>query len=208
MTADRNLLAILVCALAVSSALGQSGPASPNSGPGFHVTGILPTKDHPNAAPAQQPASNAANVPFNGITYNGGEVMDDPHGTNVYYIWYGDWSRDPLAQTILTDFISDIGASWASGSHSECNRTHHAETSAKALPAGCNHWTGRSQRPVLGVTDSSRFLFPQSFETLNVQYDNRLPSGKNDSLFAPFRKQAADSENSCPGHLGKFLTGE
>jgi hypothetical protein len=112
MTANRNPLAILVCALAVSSAaLGQSGPGSPNSIPGFHVTGILPTRDHPAAALAQQPASNTANVPFNGITYNGGEVMDDPHGTNVYYIWYGDWSRDPLAQTILTDFMSDIGGS-------------------------------------------------------------------------------------------------
>jgi hypothetical protein len=111
MTANRNLLAILVCALAVTSALGQAVPPTTSTSPGFHVTGILPTKEHPAAAPAQQPASSAANVPFNGITYNGGEVMDDPQGTNVYYIWYGDWSRDPLAQTILTDFISDIGGS-------------------------------------------------------------------------------------------------
>ena len=37
--------------------------------------------------------------------------MDDPHGINVYYIWYGDWSNDPLAQTILTDFISNVGGS-------------------------------------------------------------------------------------------------
>jgi hypothetical protein len=110
MTGNRNLLAILVCALAVTSAaLGQSGPGSPNSSPGFHVTGILPTRDHPAAAPAQQPASNAANVPFNGIVYNGGPVMNSPHGTNVYYIWYGDWSKDPAAQKILTDFITDIG---------------------------------------------------------------------------------------------------
>ena len=75
----------------------------------FKVTGILPTRDHPAAEPAQQPASNAANVPFNGITYNGGPVMNSPHGVNVYYIWYGDWSKDPAAQKILTDFITDIG---------------------------------------------------------------------------------------------------
>ena len=35
--------------------------------------------------------------------------MDDPRGTNVYYIWYGNWSHDTAAQTILTDFMKHIG---------------------------------------------------------------------------------------------------
>jgi len=44
----------------------------------------------------------------NGIFYHGGPVMTE--ATNVYYIWYGDWSGS-AAPTILTDFASNIGGS-------------------------------------------------------------------------------------------------
>ena len=43
----------------------------------------------------------------NGILYHGGPLM---LGTpNVYYIWYGDWSGDTAAQTVLNKFGSSIG---------------------------------------------------------------------------------------------------
>src|ERR1700746_3144275 len=45
----------------------------------------------------------------NGINYNGGPVMRN--GSNVYYIWYGDWSQDATANAILTDLASNIGGS-------------------------------------------------------------------------------------------------
>ena len=47
----------------------------------------------------------------NGIPYQGGPIIDDANGVNVYYIWYGDWSKDTAAQTILTDFIKNLGGS-------------------------------------------------------------------------------------------------
>ena len=37
----------------------------------------------------------------NGITYYGGPVITSPAGTNVYYIWYGDWSNNNATE-ILT----------------------------------------------------------------------------------------------------------
>jgi hypothetical protein len=57
---------------------------------------------------APAPMSSSTN---NGITYNGGPIIDDANGVNVYYIWYGDWSKDTAAQTILTDFIKHYGGS-------------------------------------------------------------------------------------------------
>jgi len=49
----------------------------------------------------------------NGIDYHGGPVLDTVLGspTKVYYIWYGDWSQDPNANGILTNFAQNIGGS-------------------------------------------------------------------------------------------------
>ena len=44
----------------------------------------------------------------NGISYHGGPLILG--GTNVYYIWYGNWSGNS-ATTILTDLASGIGGS-------------------------------------------------------------------------------------------------
>jgi hypothetical protein len=45
----------------------------------------------------------------NGIQYHGGPVM---LGTvNLYYIWYGNWSNNLTATSILSDFARNIGGS-------------------------------------------------------------------------------------------------
>jgi len=46
----------------------------------------------------------------NGITNHGGPVMTNTNGTNVYYIWYGNWAGN-TAQSILPDLASHIGGS-------------------------------------------------------------------------------------------------
>jgi hypothetical protein len=63
----------------------------------------------PHAAPVANAAANVPIPPNNGIAYNGGPIMDDANGVNVYYIWYGDWSKDQLAQKVLVHFITHIG---------------------------------------------------------------------------------------------------
>lgn len=44
-----------------------------------------------------------------GISYHGGPVLTSP--VTIYYIWYGDWTNNTSAQTILTNFASSIGGS-------------------------------------------------------------------------------------------------
>jgi hypothetical protein len=53
-------------------------------------------------------AARQAILTYNGIQYNGGPVMNQVNGVNVYFIWYGNWAGSPLP-AILTDFISHIG---------------------------------------------------------------------------------------------------
>src|SRR5262249_49358414 len=55
-----------------------------------------------HAAPHGKPKGN------NGILYHGGPVMLG--ATNVYFIWYGNWSGNS-ATTILTDLANHIGGS-------------------------------------------------------------------------------------------------
>jgi hypothetical protein len=57
---------------------------------------------HPNTAPARPPKKT------NGIVYHGGPLILGT--TNVYYIWYGNWSGNS-ATTILSDLASTIGGS-------------------------------------------------------------------------------------------------
>ncbi len=59
--------------------------------------------------PPRGHAGTGAVVTGNGINYNGGAVMHGP--VNVYFIWYGDWTKDAGANTILTDWASTIGGS-------------------------------------------------------------------------------------------------
>jgi len=62
----------------------------------------MPVIGHNAPATSNPPPQN------NGIQYHGGPVMNDPRGTNVYYIWYGNWNYSPVPP-ILTDFIKHIG---------------------------------------------------------------------------------------------------
>ena len=66
--------------------------------------GVLPK----NKVASQANQSSPANSGYNGIDYHGGPVMNDPHGVNVYFIWYGNWSND-TTPAILTDFVKHFG---------------------------------------------------------------------------------------------------
>src|SRR4051812_19029679 len=45
-----------------------------------------------------------SNSSKNGIQYNGGSIIDDAPGVNVYFIWYGDWSGQTTARHVLLNF--------------------------------------------------------------------------------------------------------
>lgn len=67
---------------------------------------------HDQSANARAVARAAAVNPGNGILYNGGPVMNNVNGTDVYYIWYGNWAGN-TAPTILTDMANGLtGSPW------------------------------------------------------------------------------------------------
>ena len=59
--------------------------------------------------PRAQAGSGGAVVQGNQINYHNGPVMRS--GVNIYYIWYGNWGLDSLANAILTDYATYVGGS-------------------------------------------------------------------------------------------------
>src|SRR5882757_9201451 len=62
--------------------------------------------------PGAKERANAAQLRSRGtgIYYHGGPLLNNPAGTNVYTIWYGNWNGND-ATTILADLLSHIGGS-------------------------------------------------------------------------------------------------
>src|SRR4051812_38815528 len=52
----------------------------------------------------------AASTGSNGIVYNGGPLLNSTAGTNLYFIWYGNWNGN-TATEILPDLVRNIGGS-------------------------------------------------------------------------------------------------
>jgi len=78
----------------------------------------------------------------NGISYHGGPVLTGT--TNVYFIWYGNWSGNS-ATTLLTDLATSIGGSsyfninttYYNGSNVHVsNSVHYASSTSVAYPYG------------------------------------------------------------------------
>jgi len=94
---------LLLLALLGTVCLAQTGS-------GFQIVNTMPLLNrNATANPPSAPSNLTAHD--NGIQYHGGPVMNSTQGVNVYLIWYGNWSGDPLAQSIVTDFVSNIGGS-------------------------------------------------------------------------------------------------
>src|ERR1035438_3635947 len=63
----------------------------------------------PQSPPQAAAGTGGAVVQGNGINYHNGPVMRN--GVNIYYIWYGDWTKDATANAILTDYAINVGGS-------------------------------------------------------------------------------------------------
>ena len=66
------------------------------------------TDIHPSGRQGETNGSTSAKASTSGIVYHGGPILRGT--TNIYYIWYGNWSGN-TATTILTDLASSIGGS-------------------------------------------------------------------------------------------------
>jgi len=104
MMMSKNCCVTILSAVALCSvqALAQNGETKPD---GKGIGTIL----HPSNGNGQGNANpHGGGPPGNGISYHGGPVMLGT--TNVYFIWYGNWSNN-IATTIFFDFSSHIGCS-------------------------------------------------------------------------------------------------
>jgi len=102
--------ATLVLGCLLVSTVAQANPLQVGPNAVYRPTGkgfgeLVPESQLHSARPG------TGGVSQNGIYYHGGPVMTNPVGVNVYYIWYGNWSNYSAAQTILRNFISNVGGS-------------------------------------------------------------------------------------------------
>jgi len=92
--------------LAPMTALAQN---EVNHGPGLDTPADGRGNRVRQLPPRGQSGTGGSVVQGNGISYHNGPVMRN--GVNIYYIWYGDWSQDPAANSILTNYAQFVGGS-------------------------------------------------------------------------------------------------
>jgi hypothetical protein len=137
---------------------------------GLERDGVMPTKGQ---AAISTPKDN-------GIQYHGGPILDDANGVNVYIIWYGDWSKDTAAQTIVTDFIKHLGGS----PYTTVNTTYY---DMEPGPAGTNvvkDWVTTGIHYMGSTTDNysrGSALVDQDLASIieTPVLDGRLPADPN-----------------------------
>jgi archaellum component FlaF (FlaF/FlaG flagellin family) len=114
LAAAAAVLGAVLAAPAVASPSGTSGDQSGNN-PHKH---IAPAHDSSGKGAGGGGGSSGGGkggggkpkpARDNGISYHGGPIMLGT--TNVYFIWYGDWSSDQAANPLLTNLASNIGGS-------------------------------------------------------------------------------------------------
>jgi hypothetical protein len=74
------------------------------------------------------PPGGKSSTTNNGINYHGGPVMTS--GPTMYYIWYGNWTTDTAAETILTKLAQGIGGS----PYFNINTTYYETSSGPNIP--------------------------------------------------------------------------
>lgn len=98
----------LMCASALAFCISttQAAELNPNGGIEYRPTG----KGWGEISPKGAAQKSAGGLSSNGIVYHGGPVMTNGNGTNVYIIWYGNWSGN-TATTILPGLMSSLTGS-------------------------------------------------------------------------------------------------
>jgi hypothetical protein len=134
----------------------------------------------------------------NGINYHGGPLLNSTSGTNVYYIWYGNWSGNS-ATSILPDLASNIGGSpyfnintsYYDGSNKKVtNSVHYLQSTTDNY----SHGTTLSDSAVQAVVSSAIT-------------SGRLPKDTNAVYFVLTSSDVNESSGFCSQYCGWHTSG-
>jgi len=144
-------------------------------------------------------AGKARPVKSNGISYHGGPVMTAATGVDVYYIWYGDWSGNTGAQTILNAFANGVGGS----SYFNINTTYYDAAAKKIVndvnflgSVSCSAWLGTS------LSDSQIFSVVQAAIAGNANCSGTLAKNANAVYFVLTAANVTASSGFCTQYCG------
>lgn len=179
-----------VCLLSVVFSQGQSELA--NQHKIMHRLRNDPDEDkNKDEHPAEAGKAAKARPGSNGITYHGGPVILGT--TNVYYIWYGNWSGNS-ATTILTDFAGSIGGS----PYFNINTTYYDSSNTHVLNAvvfhgsmvdNYSHGTSLSDSAIQAIVSSAIS-------------SNALPNDTNGIYFVLTSADVTASSGFCTQYCG------
>jgi phosphate-induced protein 1 len=167
-----------------------------------NAAGVLPADDDEELVPTgkgwgqrvppgqeKQPPSNAKPQGNNGIVYHGGPVILGT--TNAYYIWYGNWGGNS-ANTILTDFVGNIGGS----PYFNINTTYYNGSNVHV--SNSVHYGG-------STTDSgSNALSDAGIQNVvaNAISSGRLPKDTNAVYFVLTSAEVNETSGFCTQYCG------
>jgi len=120
---------VLALGLTFGSLCANAGDVRTDHGQSYYATGrgvgelkmeIKSTTTTINASIVLRVQGGTAN---NNINYHGGPLLNSANGTNMYYIWYGDWTGN-TAPSILTDLANGLsGSPWYNINTTYADRT-------------------------------------------------------------------------------------
>ena len=96
--------------LALAATMATAGTVRPSEGAQMVPTGKGYAVQADSDAVVELGAAQAQAGAAGQILYHGGPVMTGQKGTNVYVIWYGNWSGN-TGTTIVPDFLNNLGGS-------------------------------------------------------------------------------------------------
>jgi hypothetical protein len=127
------------------------------------------------------------------IVYHGGPVMTNAAGTNVYVIWYGNWTGN-TATTIVPEFLSHLGGT----PHWNINTTYYDASNTHITNAvTLAGQTTDSYSQGTKLTDAKVKLVVSSAIS-----SGRLPKDTNALYFVLSSKDVKESSGFCTQYCG------
>lgn len=176
----------------------QAGTVKPDSDAVMRPTGKGYGELDDSAGAVGRAKSGGAPTGSSGIVYHGGPLLNSTSGTNVYYIWYGNWAGN-TATTILEDLARNIAPS----PYFNINTTYYDGTGKKVTNAvnylgsttdAYSHGTALTDAAIQGVVS-------------DAVSSGRLPKDTNAVYFVLTSQDVNATSGFCTQYCGWHTKG-